>query len=80
MLKRRTHINFESESIRRLPRSPSARSQSNHKITDLGTEFIVSPLADGDDSQMFENIVIDNITPKSLDDEAFDPKNPDYKF
>ncbi|HKR41923.1 MAG TPA: DUF1571 domain-containing protein [Paraburkholderia sp.] len=119
-----------------------ARSQSNHKITDLGTEFIVSQFmtdakkyvevgasykpqvevktidgvrvvaltyispsgkpqfyakkqtlgldlrhpyfrtveAYGDDGQMFERIVIDSITPKSFDDEAFDPKNPDYKF
>ncbi|MCX5538960.1 DUF1571 domain-containing protein [Paraburkholderia sp. CNPSo 3076] len=119
-----------------------ARSQSNHKITDLGTEFIVSQFmtdakkyvevgasykpqvevktkdgvrvvaltyvspsgkpqfyakkqtlgldlrhpyfrtveAYGDDGQMFEKIVIDSITPKSFDDEAFDPKNPDYKF
>ncbi|MCP3715569.1 DUF1571 domain-containing protein [Paraburkholderia sp. CNPSo 3281] len=119
-----------------------ARSQSNHKITDLGTEFIVSQFmtdakkyvevgasykpqvevktidgvrvvaltyvspsgkpqfyakkqtlgldlrhpyfrtveAYGDDGQMFEKIVIDSITPKSFNDEAFDPKNPDYKF
>ncbi|MBN3858885.1 DUF1571 domain-containing protein [Paraburkholderia sp. Ac-20340] len=119
-----------------------ARAQSNHKITDLGTEFIVSQFmtdakkyvevgapykpdvevktvngvrvvaltyvspsgkpqfyakkqtlgldlrhpyfrtveAYGDDGQMFEKIVIDNITPKSFDAEAFDPKNPDYKF
>ncbi|WP_051481263.1 DUF1571 domain-containing protein [Paraburkholderia nodosa] len=119
-----------------------ARSQSNHKITDLGTEFIVSQFmtdakkyvevgasykpqvevktiegvrvvaltyispsgkpqfyakkqtlgldlqhpyfrtveAYGDDGQMFEKIVIDSIAPKSFDDEAFDPKNPDYKF
>ncbi|MEX3967164.1 DUF1571 domain-containing protein [Paraburkholderia sp. EG286B] len=119
-----------------------ARSQSNHKITDLGTEFIVSQFmtdakkyvevgasykpqvevktidgvrvvaltyvspsgkpqfyakkqtlgldlrhpyfrtveAYGDDGQMFEKIVIDSITPKSFDDDAFDPKNPEYKF
>ncbi|WP_321895120.1 DUF1571 domain-containing protein [Paraburkholderia heleia] len=119
-----------------------ARSQSNHKITDLGTEFIVSQFmtdakkyveagapykpqvevktidgvrvvaltyvspsgkpqfyakkqtlgldlrhpyfrtveAYGEDGQMFEKIVIDSITPKSFDDEAFDPKNPDYQF
>lgn len=119
-----------------------ARAQSNHKITDLGTEFIVSQFmtdakkyvevgasykpdvevktvngvrvvaltyvspsgkpqfyakkqtlgldlrhpyfrtveAYGDDGQMFEKIVIDGITPKSFDADAFDPKNPDYKF
>ncbi|WP_321785917.1 DUF1571 domain-containing protein [Paraburkholderia sp. J94] len=119
-----------------------ARSQSNHKITDLGTEFIVSQFmtdakkyvevgasykpdvevktingvrvvaltytspsgkpqfyakkqtlgldlrhpyfrtveAYGDDGQIFEKIVIDSITPRSFDAEAFDPKNPDYKF
>jgi Cu/Ag efflux protein CusF len=119
-----------------------ARSQSNHKITDLGTEFIVSQFMtdakkyvevgasykpqvevktiDGvrvvaltyvspsgkpqfyakkqtlgldlrhpyfrtveaydDEGQIFEKIVIDRITPKSFDAEAFDPKNPDYKF
>lgn len=119
-----------------------ARSQSNHKITDLGTEFIVSQFitdakkyvaagadykpqvevktiggvrvvaltyvspsgkpqfyakkqtlgldlrhpyfrtveAYDDDGEIFEKIVIDSITPKQFDDEAFDPKNPDYKF
>lgn len=119
-----------------------ARAQSNHKITDLGTEFIVGQFmtdakkyvevgasykpdvevktingvrvvaltyvspsgkpqfyakkqtlgldlrhpyfrtveAYGDDGQMFERIVIDSITPKTFDAEAFDPKNPDYKF
>lgn len=119
-----------------------ARSQSNHKITELGTEFIVSQfMADAkkyvevgapykpqvevktiagvrvvaltyvspagkpqfyakkqtlgldlrrpyfrtveaydDDGQIFERIVIESITPKSFDTEAFDPKNPDYKF
>ncbi|QGZ63817.1 DUF1571 domain-containing protein [Paraburkholderia acidisoli] len=119
-----------------------ARSQSNHKITDLGTEFIVSQFmtdakkyvevgasykpqvevktvngvrvvaltyvspsgkpqfyakkqtlgldlrhpyfrtveAYNDDGEIFEKIVIDSITPKQFDAEAFDPKNPDYKF
>lgn len=119
-----------------------ARSQSNYKITDLGTEFIVSQfMADakkyveagapytpevevktydgvrvvaltyvspagkpqfyakkqtlgldlrhpyfrtveayGDDGQIFEKIIIESITPKTFDAEAFDPKNPDYKF
>lgn len=119
-----------------------ARSQSNHKITDLGTEFIVSQFitdakkyvaagadykpqvevktiggvrvvaltyvspsgkpqfyakkqtlgldlrhpyfrtveAYDDNGEIFEKIVIDSITPKQFHDEAFDPKNPDYKF
>ncbi|QBR00274.1 DUF1571 domain-containing protein [Paraburkholderia pallida] len=119
-----------------------ARSQSNHKITDLGTEFIVSQFmtdakkyvevgapykpqvevrtiggvrvvaltyvspagkpqfyakkqtlgldlrrpyfrtfeAYDNDGQMFEKIVIESITPKTFEADAFDPKNPDYKF
>lgn len=119
-----------------------ARSQSNHKITDLGTEFIVNKFmtdakkyaevgapykpqvevktlggvrvvaltyvspagkpqfyakkqtlgldlrrpyfrtveAYDNDGQIFEKIVIESITPKTFETEAFDPKNPDYKF
>ncbi|MFX1764561.1 DUF1571 domain-containing protein [Paraburkholderia sp. A1RI-2L] len=119
-----------------------ARSQSNHKITELGTEFIVSRfMADAkkyaevgapykpqvevktlsgvrvvaltyaspagkpqfyakkqtlgldlrrpyfrtveaydNDGQIFERIVIESITPKTFETDAFDPKNPEYKF
>ena len=119
-----------------------ARSQSNHKITELGTEFIVSQFmtdakryvevgapykpqvevktisgvrvvaltyvspagkpqfyakkqtlgldlrrpyfrtveAYDNDGQIFEKIVIESITPKTFEADAFDPKNPDYKF
>ncbi|CAB3806937.1 hypothetical protein LMG28688_06447 [Paraburkholderia caffeinitolerans] len=113
-----------------------ARSQSNHKITELGTEFIVSRfMADAkkyaevgspykpqvevktlngvrvvaltyaspagkkqtlgldlrrpyfrtveaydNDGQVLERIVIESITPKTFEADAFDPKNPEYKF
>jgi hypothetical protein len=32
------------------------------------------------DGRIFEKIVIEQIAPKTFDDSAFDPKNPDYKF
>ncbi|WP_260858494.1 DUF1571 domain-containing protein [Paraburkholderia sp. BCC1885] len=32
------------------------------------------------DGKIFEKIVFENVTPKSFDDAAFDPKNPAYKF
>ncbi|MGU7769329.1 DUF1571 domain-containing protein [Burkholderia sp. MR1-5-21] len=32
------------------------------------------------DGRIFERIVIEKIAPATLDDTAFDPKNPDYKF
>ncbi|WP_433704657.1 DUF1571 domain-containing protein [Paraburkholderia sacchari] len=119
-----------------------ARSQSNHKITELGTEFIVNRfMADAkkyaevgapykpqvevktlsgvrvvaltyaspagkpqfyakkqtlgldlrrpyfrtveaydNDGQILERIVIESITPKTFETDAFDPKNPEYKF
>ncbi|WP_343656218.1 DUF1571 domain-containing protein [Paraburkholderia caribensis] len=119
-----------------------ARSQSNHRVRDLGTEFIAQQFLDegrkfanvgitrpasidvrtvggvrvvaftyetptgqpeyyakkevlgldlrhpyfrtaesyGNDGQIFERIVFLTITPKTFDDMAFDPKNPDYRF
>jgi hypothetical protein len=32
------------------------------------------------DGKIFEKIVFESVTPKTLDDAAFDPKNPAYKF
>ncbi|HEY1997395.1 DUF1571 domain-containing protein [Paraburkholderia sp.] len=32
------------------------------------------------DGKIFEKIIFESITPKTFDDVAFDPKNPDYKF
>lgn len=32
------------------------------------------------DGKIFERIVIEKIAPTTLDDTAFDPKNPDYAF
>ncbi|WP_261314868.1 DUF1571 domain-containing protein, partial [Burkholderia contaminans] len=32
------------------------------------------------DGKIFERIVIEKIAPVTLDDTAFDPKNPDYAF
>jgi hypothetical protein len=119
-----------------------ARSQSNHRVRDLGTEFIAQQFLDegrkfaaagithpaqidvrtvdgvrviaftyetptgqpeyyakkevlgldlrhpyfrmaesyGNDGEIFERIVFLTITPKTFDDMAFDPKNPNYKF
>ncbi|BCF97449.1 hypothetical protein PPGU19_020180 [Paraburkholderia sp. PGU19] len=119
-----------------------ARSQSNHQVRDLGTEFIAQQFLDegkkfanvgitrpaeidvrtidgvrviaftyetptgqpeyyakkevlgldlqhpyfrmaesyGNDGQIFERIVFLTITPKTFDDMAFDPKNPEYRF
>ncbi|SIT36511.1 Superfamily I DNA and RNA helicase [Paraburkholderia piptadeniae] len=119
-----------------------ARAQSNHRVRDLGTEFIAQQFLDegrkfaeagithpaqievktldgvrvvaftyetptgqpefyakkevlgldlrhpyfrmvesyGNDGQIFERIVFVTITPKTFDDMAFDPKNPEYKF
>ncbi|OYD75542.1 Protein of unknown function [Burkholderia sp. YR290] len=34
----------------------------------------------GNDGQIFERIVFLTITPKTFDDMAFDPKNPEYRF
>ena len=34
----------------------------------------------GNDGEIFERIVFLTITPKTFDDMAFDPKNPEYKF
>ncbi|BCF88830.1 MULTISPECIES: DUF1571 domain-containing protein [Paraburkholderia] len=119
-----------------------ARSQSNHQVRDLGTEFIAQQFLDegkkfanvgitrpaqidvrtvdgvrvvaftyetptgqpdyyakkevlgldlrhpyfrmaesyGNDGEIFERIVFLTITPKTFDDMAFDPKNPEYRF
>ncbi|TXC86464.1 DUF1571 domain-containing protein [Paraburkholderia azotifigens] len=119
-----------------------ARSQSNHRVRDLGTEFIAQQFLDegkkfanagithpaqidvrtvdgvrvvaftyeaptgqpeyyakkevlgldlrhpyfrtaesyGNDGRIFERIVFLTIEPKTFDDMAFDPKNPEYKF
>ncbi|WP_109478380.1 DUF1571 domain-containing protein [Paraburkholderia sp. C35] len=119
-----------------------ARSQSNHRVRDLGTEFIAQQFLDegrkfaaagitrpaqidvrtidgvrvvaftyetptgqpeyyakkevlgldlrhpyfrtaesyGNDGEIFERIVFLTITPKTFDDMAFDPKNPEYRF
>ena len=32
------------------------------------------------DGRIFERIIIEKIAPATLDDTAFDPKNPDYAF
>lgn len=32
------------------------------------------------DGKIFEKIVFESVTPKTLDETAFDPKNPDYRF
>jgi len=119
-----------------------ARSQSNHRVRDLGTEFIAQQFLDegkkfanagitrpaqidvrnvdgvrviaftyetptgqpeyyakkevlgldlrhpyfrmaesyANDGEIFERIVFQTITPKTFDDMAFDPKNPEYRF
>ncbi|MBD2938481.1 DUF1571 domain-containing protein [Burkholderia pseudomallei] len=64
--------------------TPGGRPQFYAKKETLGLDlrqpYFRTVESYDNDGRVFEKIVFEKITPKSLDETAFDPKNPDYKF
>lgn len=64
--------------------SPGGRPQFYAKKETLGLDlrqpYFRTVESYDNDGRVFEKVVFEKITPKSLDETAFDPKNPDYKF
>ncbi|WP_257813527.1 DUF1571 domain-containing protein [Burkholderia glumae] len=64
--------------------TPTGRPQFYEKKETLGLDlrhpYFRTVESYGNDGRIFERIVFETITPKSFDDTAFDPKNPDYHY
>ncbi|MEK6424747.1 MAG: DUF1571 domain-containing protein [Burkholderia gladioli] len=64
--------------------TPTGRPQFYAKKETLGLDlrhpYFRTVESWDNDGTLFERIVLEKITPKSFDDSAFDPKNPDYKY
>ncbi|WP_045587814.1 DUF1571 domain-containing protein [Burkholderia pseudomallei] len=64
--------------------TPGGRPQFYAKKETLGLDlrqpYFRTVESYDNDGRVFEKIVFERITPRSLDETAFDPKNPDYKF
>jgi outer membrane lipoprotein-sorting protein len=64
--------------------TPTGRPQFYAKKETLGLDlrhpYFRTVESYDNDGTIFERIVFEKITPKSFDDSAFDPKNPDYKY
>ncbi|AJY43794.1 DUF1571 domain-containing protein [Burkholderia humptydooensis] len=64
--------------------TPGGRPQFYAKKETLGLDlrqpYFRTVESYDNDGRLFEKVVFEKITPKSLDETAFDPKNPDYTF
>jgi hypothetical protein len=64
--------------------TPTSRPQFYAKKETLGLDlhqpYFRTVESYDNDGRIFERIVIEKIAPKTFDDTAFDPKNPDYAF